>query len=220
MQKGQPLMISATAVAGLVLSLFSAPSGAVVANDPPPAGSVTIEALGVNGGSGCSRESVALAISPDKRAFTVTYSEFAAFIAVAPDPSEPKKKCKITLRINVPAGYTYGVTQADYRGFAKLEADVTATHSAAYKFQAAGGKTESKTTNFSGSLDDLYQVTHHPAEPMWARCTKEKLDITTELTIKKGTKPITDVNVIAMDSTDGEVEGKVKSAFGLSWKRC
>jgi len=49
----------------------------------------------------------AVAISPDNQAFTVTYSDFA----VQGHGQAAHKDCTLTVRVNPPAGYTYGIDE-------------------------------------------------------------------------------------------------------------
>ena len=71
-------MISTLAAAALALSTIVIPPVA----DPPPTGQITIDVVTVNG-SGCRIGTAAVAVSPDNKAFTVTYSEYLA--QVGPD---------------------------------------------------------------------------------------------------------------------------------------
>jgi hypothetical protein len=205
-------MIPAAVIASVALSLFA---GVPAAADPPPQGQITIEKLAVNG-SGCRPATVATAISPDNQAFTVTYSEYVASIGPGIKAKEAHKDCKITLRLNVPAGITYAVARADYRGFGVLQPGVVGTQTAAYSFQGVNDPVVSSRSR-TGPWDENWQFTDKPASPLFGPCGKDrKLRIDTDLTVTAGSKPITDVSVVGMDSTDGDFA----STYKLAWKRC
>jgi hypothetical protein len=209
------MSISAIAAGSLVLSLLSGTPAPSAAADPPPPGQITIDKLKANG-SGCRPQTIATAISPDKQAFTITYSEYLASVGPGIKSKEAHKDCGITIRLNVPAGYTYAIAHADYRGFAVLQPGVTGSHSAAYSFQASGHTPTVTTWSRTGPWDNDLQLSDTPAAPLYGPCGKErKLDINTNLDLTaSGTQ--TDVSVVGIDSADGEFT----STYKLAWKRC
>ena len=56
-----------------------------------------------------------MAVSPDREAFTITYSKYTSEMA-----GERERNCQLSMVVNVPGGFTYAVASADYRGFADL----------------------------------------------------------------------------------------------------
>src|ERR671916_159064 len=117
-------MLNAVTAALLASSIIIPPGGAP--NEVPPPNHITIDIVTVNG-SGCPAGTAAVAVSEDNKAFTVTYSDFLAQIGVGAKPTDFRKNCQLNLRVNVPQGFTYGIAQADYRGFGHLERGATAT---------------------------------------------------------------------------------------------
>jgi hypothetical protein len=182
----------------------------------PPAGSITIEKLKVNG-TGCRSDTTAVAISPDREAFTVTYREFLAQAGGETKRRDETRACSITVRLNVPSGITYGVAQADYRGFASLAAGASATHAARYKFQGQGAPVWTEHA-FPGGLDDSWQVTDVVSGGVVHGSCKgdRKLDIDTELRVRAGSGAAEPVSFIVMDSTDAVFS----STYRLQWQAC
>lgn len=181
-------------------------------------GEAVIEVIKANG-SGCRKQTTALAISPDGEAFTVTYSEYLAQVGVGAKPNDYRKDCRITLRIDIPAGQTYAIQSVDYRGFGQLERGASGVQRASYQFQTQP-KPEPADHTFRGPFDDNWQNTDvtDPADRSWSPCGKSrKLTIDTELQVSAGTSdPKTTTSMLGMDSTDGSI----KTTYRFVWRRC
>ena len=65
--------------------------------------------------------------------------------ASAREPTDFRKNCQLNLRVNVPQGFTYGIAQADYRGFAHLERGAYAIQKANYYFQGMSQNDSART---------------------------------------------------------------------------
>lgn len=174
----------------------------------PPTDPITITVLGVNG-SGCLPTTTAVAMSADNTAFTVTYSDFV----VQAHGQDARKDCELTIRVNHPLGYTYGVAETDYRGFANLEAGSRGVEAATYHF--TGMPTRRSTKTFPGPMSDDWQVTDQPdaGSVVHGPC-KERRPLTINVELQVNGKSAT--SFMTMDSTDGSVSSK----FRLSWLKC
>ncbi|GLZ31723.1 hypothetical protein Lesp02_39110 [Lentzea sp. NBRC 105346] len=174
----------------------------------PPPTPVTIDVLSTEG-TGCLPGTTAVAPSPDRTAFTVTYSDFL----VQGKGSEAKKDCRITLRVNHPQGYTYGIAATDYRGFANLDKGAGGEKRAKYFFP--GMPARNLKHALTGPMSDDWQSTDRPSpgDVIHGPCKEKKpLTIDAELRIKAKD----DTSFITMDSTDSSVT----ATFKLSWKKC
>ncbi|MEV6239722.1 DUF4360 domain-containing protein [Lentzea sp. NPDC051838] len=206
-------MISTLAAAALALSTIVIPPVA----DPPPTGQITINVVTVNG-SGCRLGSAAVAVSPDNKAFTVTYSDYLAQVGPQSKPTDFRKNCQLNLKVNVPGGFTYGIAQADYRGFADLQRGAKGTVKASYYFQGMSD-TDQRSKTYNGALSDNWQVTHKTdvASIVYHPCgEKRNFNINTELRVDKGTSDPKKTSFMAMDSTDGSIE----TIYHFAWKKC
>src|SRR5215207_717450 len=206
-------MVGVLTVGSVLLSLL-APWG-VAAAPPPPQGQVVVELVKVNG-SGCRPGTAAAAIAPDRTAFTVTYSEYQAVVGPGTKPKDARKYCNLNVRLDIPAGYSYAIRQADYRGFGQLERGVRAVQAASYFFPG-GSKKADVERSFTGPFDDNWLTTDQleDRDLDWAPCGKSrKLSIDTELRVSAGTSSPTETSLIAMDSTDGTIE----SRYHFAWK--
>ncbi len=202
-------MISAVAAVSLFLSLLV----------PPPAQpGVVIDVVKVNG-SGCRKQTVAVALSPDGQAFTVTYSEYLARVGVGAKPNDYRKDCKITVRVDIPTGMTYAIEQVDYRGFGMLEPGATGTQRASYQFQTQP-RPMPHDHDFRGPFDDIWHTTDltDPADRSWSPCGKSrKLNIDTELRVAAGSSdPTTTTSMLGLDSLDGSI----RTTYRFIWQTC
>ncbi|SDG08561.1 protein of unknown function [Lentzea fradiae] len=206
-------MLKSVAAAALVFSaMLTAPAHA--AADVPDY--VTIDVVTVNG-SGCPAGTAAVAASDDRTAFTVTYSQFLAQAGQGTSPTDFRKNCQLNIRVGYPQGFTFGIAQADYRGFAHLQAGATGSEKGSYYFQGMSEGT-SRTHTFTGPKSDNWQATDHAdvAEVVYAPCGETRnLNINTELRVNAGTtsKP---ASFMTMDSTDSSVS----TQYRFSWLRC
>jgi hypothetical protein len=206
-------MISTLAAAALALSTIVIPTPA----DPPPTGQITIDIVTVNG-SGCRIGTAAIAVSPDNKAFTVTYSDYLAQVGPQARPTDFRKNCQLNLKVNVPGGFTYGIAQADYRGFADLQKGAKGTAKASYYFQGMSD-TDSRSKSWNGTMSDNWQVTHKTdvASIIYHPCgEKRNFNINTELRVDKGTSDAKKTSFMAMDSTDVSIA----TVYHFAWKKC
>ncbi|GAB1695106.1 DUF4360 domain-containing protein [Krasilnikovia sp. M28-CT-15] len=188
--------------------------GAPTAASPSPPDGVVIEVVTASGSS-CRPGTVAVALSPDRQAFTVTYSEYLAAAGGSAKTGDATQKCKLTVQLQVPDGVAYAVTQADYRGFASLATGANAALRASYRFQGDPQPTPVEHP-FTGPYADDWQVTDRTDPVVFGPCGKaRKFTIDTELMVDAGTAPA-QTSFIVMDSTDGSFG----TTYRLAWRPC
>ncbi|HUQ59786.1 DUF4360 domain-containing protein [Lentzea sp.] len=208
-------MLNAVAAA-LLTSIIIIPPGAP--SETPPPDHITIDIVTVNG-SGCPAGTAAVAVSEDNKAFTVTYSDYLAQVGVGARPTDLRKNCQLNLRVNVPQGFTYGIAQADYRGFAHLERGAYAIQKANYYFQGMS-QNDSAQHRYNGPHSDDWQATDTTeiAAIVYSPCgEKRNFNINTELRVYPGTSnTATTTSFVSMDSTDGAID----TTYQFSWKLC
>lgn len=210
-------MLNLLAAGSLALSMLASPI--IIDPSPPvPDEEIVIDVITVNG-SGCPEGSAAVAVSPDNKAFTVTYSEYMAQVGVGAQPTDFRKNCQLALQVEVPSGFTYAVLQADYRGYGFLAKGATAQQMANYYFQGMSPTTK-KNYPFKGPMDDSWQNTDVTdiASVIWAPCGELRyLNINTELRVSAGTSDTkTTTSLLTMDSTDGNIS----TTYHFAWKEC
>ncbi|GLZ28968.1 hypothetical protein Lesp02_11580 [Lentzea sp. NBRC 105346] len=207
-------MLNTVAAAALALASII-PSNAVAAGDDVP-DYITIDVVTVNG-SGCPAGTAAVASADDRTAFTVTYSQYLAQAGAGTGPTDFRKNCQLNIRVGYPQGFTFGIAQADYRGFAHLLAGASGTEKGNYYFQGMS-QTASRSHSFNGPLSDDWQATDKSdvAAIVYAPCGERRhLNINTELRVNAGSAKHA-TSFMTMDSTDSSVSTK----YHFSWKRC
>ena len=205
---------AATAIA--VSALCIAPASAAPRRAHGPNG-VTIEIATVNG-SGCPAGTAAVAVSEDKEAFTVTYSDYLAQAGGSSGPTDFRKNCQISMKVHVPQGFTYAISSTDYRGFASLEPGASAVEKASYYFQGMS-QTSAVSHPLKGQYADNWQFTdtNDVAQLVYKPCGEERnFNVNTELRVLKGTSDPAKTSFISMDSTDGSI----KTTYHFAWKQC
>jgi hypothetical protein len=127
---------AATVTAGVLTMATPASGGARQILTGPPRGAITISLVTANG-SGCPRGTTAAAAFADKTGFTITYSAYTAQAGRHLNPVESRRNCQLAVRMRVPQGFTYAISQVTYRGYLQLERGAVALQKASYYF--AGG---------------------------------------------------------------------------------
>lgn len=208
-------MLSAVVAAVMALSSVVTPHSW---NTPPPPDKIVIDVVNANG-TGCPTGTSAVAVSEDNTAFTVTYSVYTALVGVGAGPLDGRKNCQIGLRVHVPQGFTYGIAQADYRGFAHLERGATGLERANYYFQG-NSPTAYVQHPLAGPFEDDWHFTDSTevGAIVFKPCGEERnLNINTELRAAAGTSdPKKTTSFVTMDSTDGSIT----TTYHFAWLSC
>ena len=211
------LLGSCAAAVALIVTLGSPASARSWPTTPPP-DKIIIDVVTVNG-SGCKPGTAAVAVSPDNTAFTVTYSEFLAQVGVGSTPTDFRKNCQLNLLVHVPQGFTYAISETDYRGFAHLERGASGQEKANYYFQG-DQQTTPVSHPLNGPYDEDWQFTdkNDVAQLVYLPCGETRnFNINTELRVSGGTSDTTKTtSFIAMDSTDGAIT----TTYHFAWKEC
>lgn len=203
-------------VSGLAVVLLGSPLTVAAPAYAAPPGGVGIDVLNVNG-SGCRQGTVAVALSPDNTAFTVTYSGYLAQVGVGAGRNDGLKDCRINVRVSPPAGHAYAVDTVDYRGFASLAAGADAVEYATY-YVNGSARPAYRTYSFAGPFSDTWQTSDVASSPVYGACGATRvLSIDTQLQVRVGSSdPATTTSFITMDSADGSV----RTTYHLAWQRC
>jgi len=197
------------------LALTGVPASAAPA--PVPGDDMVIDVAGANG-SGCPWGSADVTVSPDNKAFTVTYSQFIAKAGGGANPTDFRKNCQLALNVHVPQGYTFAIAGADYRGYAHLARGASGSESANYYFQGERQSTRIRH-DFTGPADSDWQRTDSVgiASLSFLRCGERRyLNVNTELRVNRGRSKPSATSFLTMDSTDGRID----TVYHVAWKKC
>lgn len=72
--------------------------------------------------NGCPAGSYSIVMSPDGTTLSILFDQFTVERSGIAGSGQPRKVCRISAPLNLPANYSIGVYKVDYRGFAKLVA--------------------------------------------------------------------------------------------------
>jgi hypothetical protein len=174
----------------------------------PPPGAGFIEKVDYTG-TGCEG-SATTGISPDKQAVTSIFSDFVASSGPGAAPELATRNCLIMMDVKVPSGWQYSLESVDYRGFAGLERDVTASRQSLYVISGSSVHV-TPVARFKGEINDDY--THGDVGPdapgRWSPCGGgQVLWIATQTAVNTGGRERS--GQLAVDTIDTE----------LQWRRC
>ena len=206
-----------TTGAALLASLAATGAPAHAAPASVPSQDMVIDVAAANG-SGCPWGSADVTVSPDNKAFTVTYSQFTAQTGPDAKPTDFRKNCQLALNVHVPQGYTFAIAGADYRGFAHLERGASGSESANYYFQGEPQSTRIRH-DFTGPVDADWQRTDNVGVQSlsFLPCGEERyLNVNTELRVTRGWSSRKATSFLTMDSTDGRID----TIYHVAWKHC
>jgi hypothetical protein len=186
---------------------------------PPPAERIVVDVTSVNG-SGCPGGSADVDVSAGNTTLTVTYSDFSpAWAGQGADPTDFRKNCQISLHVRVPDGFTYALTQAEYRGFAHLARGATAVQSTSAYFMGMS-ETIQRSRTFEGPFSDYWAATHRVdhGDLAWHPCGGDRnLNINTALRVSAGSAEPSRASFITLGSPPN---GSVRAVFHLAWRWC
>jgi hypothetical protein len=201
----------------LVMAL-SAYAPTVAAVDDVPVGRVTVDIISANG-SGCPVGTTEVEVAADNSEFALIHRSYVAKVGVGAAATDFRKNCQIILNVKVPAGYTYGIIRADYRGRLSLQPGAQAWQGANYYFQGEAA-TVRRIHPFQGPLRDDWATTDtvEPGAVVYAPCNEQRyFNINTHLRVGAGTSnPQTTASWISMDSPDRNPNNR----YRFAWKRC
>ncbi|BEL04133.1 DUF4360 domain-containing protein [Actinoplanes sichuanensis] len=198
--------------------LAACPAPAAASPGPPaPQDRMSISVVSANG-SGCPLGTADVTVSPDNKAFTVTYSAFTAQVGAGAKAIDFRKNCQMALSVDVPEGFTYAIARTDYRGFARLERGASGLQAAFYYFQGEP-RTTATRHNFTGPADGDWQRTDTIgiSSLSFLPCGERRyLNVNTELRVNAGTSNRKATSFLTMDSTDGNLD----TVYHVAWKKC
>ncbi len=167
-------------------------------------------------GDGCDPNSVAINVAPDRKAFTMSFSNYMAEVRATTGPENVKKVCNTVLQVTSEPGWSFSIARFDIRGFAMVEPGAVVRQRAAFAFD--GVLADVDALRIAGPFHDNFilstDLTLSNRNP-WSPCEKKnhRLSIRTGLVVKA--RPGSG-GFIAADSIDGELS----QTYGLRWRRC
>jgi hypothetical protein len=195
---------------GLGLAALFAPSVAK-AEAPPEVSIRSVTALG----TGCPNGAVRAVLAADGEHIVLVNGALSAVAGPGISPSEQRVFCQVILDLGHTAGYSYAVTnEHGYRGYAQLDAGVTATFDVERYFTGELGENPVQTT-LRGPFAERFVV----REPVGAVGPFSPCGAQRPLNIR------TAVNVSKIGNPEGSGNFRLAPAWGievlkLHWRRC
>ena len=169
--------------AALLSCLAFTPAAASAAPSQQEPG-FTVRLLTANG-TGCPPDSTTVS-QVDPTVFTVTYSAYTAFAGGGVSPTQRRLNCQINVQVGVPSGWTFGILEADYRGYAYLDNGARGTLTADYWFEGQS-VTHPRQHLIYGPKDYNYTFSDQAGVMAWAPCNfKAALEINTSVRVLPG----------------------------------
>ncbi|GID94306.1 hypothetical protein Adi01nite_37180 [Amorphoplanes digitatis] len=198
----------------LALSLSTpAHAAAPAAAATVPDTNITLEVVAANG-SGCAPGTAAVIANSDRTGFRIRYNDFVAESGGNAAPTDRRKNCQIGVLVTVPAGWSFAIAEAEYRGRARLYSGATALQRTNYYWQGSSTSSSSEET-FAGPLQGYWETRDVAPVLVYTPCSAQKvLNINTELRVDGGSS--SSKSSMSMKSSEGDVD----TLFNFSWAQC
>ncbi|MFY1694658.1 DUF4360 domain-containing protein [Solwaraspora sp. WMMA2101] len=197
----------------LALCLVAPAHAAPVDPAGAPEGSISVEVLAANG-SGCAPGTARVVAQPDGSGFRIRYFDFVASAGGGTDPAASRRNCQLGVLVTVPAGWTFAVATADYRGRAAVPAGAAGLQRTNYYWQGSSDSSRTEET-FDGPYHGLWSTRDAAPVLSYLPCGQQRvLNINTELRVDAGTSA--GITTMSMTSTDADID----TLFNLAWQRC
>ncbi len=172
-------------------------------------------------GTGCPAGTWDANISPDGRAFTVTFNAYEAI--VEPGKAFDIKDCTLGIDLKTPSGFSFSVSQFHYQGYALLdEPGMTAKQTAKYYWQGNPIPARELRSDMVGPFDDSYifSDTIGTADLVWSPCGEtRRLNAQTRLMVRNNSSK-TGSGYTNTTSVDGTTSTPYRWTFWLDWRSC
>jgi hypothetical protein len=186
----------AAACAVLLSCLAFAPASNAAVSQP----SFTVALLSENG-TGCPVGSTAVS-APNNTEFTVTYDNYIAYAGGSAGLGDFRRNCQLNVQVGVPSGWTFGIVEVDYRGYAGLDTGARGTLETNYYFSARPVTPNPLLHPLSGPRDGDYEFTDQAPIVTWAPCHfNGTLNVNTSIRVYAGSNP-SFLNELTVDSID------------------
>lgn len=174
-------------------------------------------------GNGCPEGSVGVSLTPDKKTVSFIFDQFISESGNSVELKKNRKRCSITLPIDVPKGWQVTVLQMEQRGFysvpKKGQALIQTQYSLWDKNQRLLQSSIIKKKSIRGPADDEFTISNRIKNtPVYSHCG-QKVNFKIDTTLQTQTNKAGDDVFLSVDSLDASADNK---GFHLTflWKRC
>jgi hypothetical protein len=200
----------------IIASVSAAPTERATGPDPSK---VTFDAI-IYAGSGCPAGSVANIANDDRTLLTTIFDSFIASVGPGVAVTENRKNCQMTLNIHYPGGFQFSIFEADYRGYAQLDADVTGLQKSTYYFSGSTSQATLQTPFKGPENGQDYTITNklEDSSLVWSPCGEEGL-LNINAQVQVNTQPGASSTAAGQLTVDS-VDTKVTQIYSVQWRPC
>jgi hypothetical protein len=200
----------------IIASVSAAPTERATGPDPSK---VTFDAI-IYAGSGCPAGSVANIANDDRTLLTTVFDSFIASVGPGVAVTENRKNCQMTLNIHYPGGFQFSIFEADYRGYAQLDAGVTGLQKSTYYFSGSTSQATLQTPFKGPENGQDYTITNklENSSLVWSPCGEEGL-LNINAQVQVNTQPGASSTAAGQLTVDS-VDTKVTQIYSVQWRPC
>jgi hypothetical protein len=208
------------AIVGLASTAFAEGRTVPLVNPSSDPNTIFVEQVTANG-SGCPSGSVAANFTQDFTLLELTFSQFVAQIGPGTVPADWRKNCIIAVTLHIPAGFTFALIGADYRGFAQVDQNVTGMQSTTYFIAGQLGQF-TLSSNIPADVDSFGNYSRQDeipvAEWVWNRCGVDGIANLNASVSLNNSHDRTASGVMTLDETD--ISPQVLFHWHFAWQTC
>jgi hypothetical protein len=200
----------------IIASVSAAPTERATGPDPSK---VTFDAI-IYAGSGCPAGSVANIANDDRTLLTTVFDSFIASVGPGVAVTENRKNCQMTLNIHYPGGFQFSIFEADYRGYAQLDANVAGLQKSTYYFSGSTSQATLQTPFKGPENGQDYTITNklEDSSLVWSPCGEEGL-LNINAQVQVNTQPGASSTAAGQLTVDS-VDTKVTQIYSVQWRPC
>jgi hypothetical protein len=213
--------IALVAIVGFASTAFAEGRAVPLVNpSTPDPNTIFIEQVTVNG-SGCPAGTVAANFTPDFTVLELTFSDFVAQVGPGLKPADSRKNCIIAVTLHIPAGFTFALVGADYRGFAQVDPGITGQQTTTY-FIAGQIGSFSLSSHIPADLDGFGNYSRQDeipvAEWVWNKCGTDGIANLNASVSMSNSQNKAGSGLMTLDETD--ISPQVLFHWHFAWQTC
>ncbi|NRA68023.1 MAG: DUF4360 domain-containing protein [Pseudobacteriovorax sp.] len=165
-------------------------------------------------GPGCEPGTVSRILSEDREAFTLSFATFIAATEM-PDSNKQRTRCSLSMSVNKPQKWAFGIVALEIRGFASTGANSSAVTTVKRVVEGSRNVLLAKET-IEAHHDDFFQYSYDVplTDVTWYGC--KRTDSLRLNVVARAEANGSEDSYIAIDSVDGSGYQE----FGVVWRKC
>lgn len=173
------------------------------------------------GGTGCPIGTASVSLSPDQKAVSILFDQYAIEAGGSTGRSLDRKSCNLSIPVQIPQGYSISIFQIDYRGFNSLPWGARSQFNVEYFFNYGGSYPQTRgirsSKSFSGPQSSDYGLTDQLGVEalIWTPCgAQANLRVNTSMMVTTNSR-----REQAMSTVDS-ADISAGIVYHVQWRRC